>query len=442
MVAETTLSVGHTDTFVQTTVNTAREAAQEVGPDQGVLHIPQEITTRAHERLQGSEPDEQWWSKYGIAAGAVLVQESSLAPLARMEHAAPEETTSPIKAFVDKLSQPRMATKLAVAAVLILMFGPLAVNWARMVVLEIRHADIDEKLALVNNARNSLVVYRELGNTAWPMTKILADIASNTPEGVELESIRINPGRTFTVRGRALPQDEHSAPELVVLMQQYLRESNIFNEITLHWGDSDAYGNYDFELSARLLNPYRRHQYPEDLDFANLTLAERMYGPSPERLADSGETTPQLPGGSLEVPAQTRTVGDRTQQSETRETDGARASANAERSDPYAELYDPAESRETSRLDRPLTSRAGGGIGGDAETRESTRGQGGVGSHHEIPEPITKDQIRALSESEVMDMLIRVGNARRSARNRGDDELYSRLQQEFNWLMAQRRGDL
>lgn len=439
VLAETSLNAGHTPEFVEGIVRATQEQSIDLGPQQGALICPTGVIDQADRRIDGETGDAQWWSKYGIAIGAALVRTGSLEPLSRIEHAAPVESTSPFRVVGEKLSSPRLAAQLAVLCVLFLMFGPLAANWLRMTVLELRHSDLDDQLHLVNEAQNSLMVYRELGNTAWPMTKTLSDIVSNTPEGVELEFIRVNPGRTFTVQGRARPDDERSATELVVLMQQYLRDSRIFNEITLNWGDSDAYGNYEFEMSARLVNPFYDHRYPEELDFGKVTLAERMYGPSPEQLAQRNQDGTQLPNQTLDLPPPDETTPRDVDRNGTSLNDDTRI-ARGEDEDPYAELYDP--SGDTSRVDRPRPPRSSpAGFGGDASRRDEARGQGGIAPSQDIPDPITETQVRAMSESEVRDTLVRISTARRMARNRGDEELEARLHQEFDWLMARMRGE-
>jgi hypothetical protein len=314
--------------------------------------------------------------------------------------------------------------------------------------LELRFADIENKLRLVNNARDSLIVYRELGDNAWPMTKILADIACNTPEGVELDFIRVTSG-SILVRGRALPHGERTAPVVVVLMQENLRETGMFADVTVSWGDSDAFGNYDFDIAARLVRPYLQFKYPEERDFGRLTLAERLYGP---RVRDSaaGATASAPPTERdefVDEPRDTRMAAGPVEPQDhgfdpipDRGLDHS-ANANASTSeDPYAELYNPrADSRGS---DRPSARSISGALGGDAGTRDSVRGQAGLPASQDIPAPMTEEQIRAMSEAEVLDMLIRVGHARRAARSRNDEELEQRLYREFEWLMARRRGDM
>lgn len=443
VIAETGLNAGHTSDFIEGIVHATHDALMDLGQGESTLLLPPDVIERSAERLTDAPADAQWWTQYGIAAGAVMVRTGPLAPLSQMREAAPAQAPSRIKDAIEAMSSPRVAARLAVLTLVVLMFGPLVMNWARLKVLEMRHADIGSKLRLVNEVRDSLIVYRELGNSAWPMTKILSDIASNTPEGVELEFIRVNPGGSFTARGRALPHDGRTATEVVVLMQQNLRQSGIFTEITLNWGDSDAYGNYEFEMAARFLNPYRQHRYPDELDYGRLTLAERLYGPT----ATQTQTTTREPERETEQRAQsTESPAPSNDQTQTRQSQPTRVAAADETSrpapaneDPYADLHNTRV--DSGFVDRPSPRSTAGALRGDATTREEARGQSSIPQSQDIPEPMTEAQIQAMSEAEVLDMLMRVSHARRAARARNDEELESRLQREFNWLMARRRGD-
>lgn len=443
--AETGLNAGHTPDFIQAVVNATRERLDGIAADECALLVPDEVVERSKARFTGAGSDATWWGQFGIAAGAVLVRTGPLTSLSQLRESAPAESPSRVRNAVQAMSTPKMAMRLAVACVLFMMFGPLAINWARMTVLELRFADIDTKLRLVNDARDSLIVYRELGDNAWPMTKILADIACNTPEGVELDSIRINPGGTFVVRGRALPHGGLTATGVVVAMQENLRETGMFADVTVSWGDSDAFGNYDFDIAARLLRPYHRFSYPEERDFGRLTLAERLYGPRVREGTTGTAAAPPDREESFGDPRDSRMAAGPAESQdsgfEAIPDGGLDRSADASApEDPYAELYNPTADR--GGFDRPSARSMSGSIGGDAGTRESVRGQSGLPASQDIPAPMTEEQIRAMSEAEVLDMLIRVGHARRAARARNDEELEQRLQREFDWLMARRRGDM
>jgi hypothetical protein len=443
VLAETSMNAGHTPEFVESLISTTQNQMSSIAHGDGRLLVPQSIIDHASKRVASTTNDRTWWERFGVAAGALLVRSSSLAELSQLAAAAPSDSPSRIRDTLEQFSTPTMAKRLAIACVLVLMFGPMVTHWARYHVLQWRHTDLMSQLRLVNQAKDQLVVYRELGNNAWPMTKILSDIASNTPEGVELETIRIAPSRTFTVRGRAIPHNGLAATEVVVLMQQYLRDSEIFNEITLNWGDSDSFGHYEFELSARLLRPYRKHDYPDDLDFATWTVVDRRDGRLPGWTATlvSEESTTETPTSERTDDPGTEPVraGDRPAL-----VDGESGRPPAEDPD---ETYAPRDavvrsdesgSSSGSRIDRPRSS-ISGALGGGASTRDDVRGESGIAPHQDIPDPMTQAQINAMTEAEVDQMLTRVSYARNAARARNNTELEERLRQEFQWLVARKR---
>ena len=66
-------------------------------------------------------------------------------------------------------------------------------------------------------------IYEEVKDDRWSMTKILADLACNTPRGIELDQIRIDQGESISISGRVTGQDsdgtEVKPQEIVQLMQ-------------------------------------------------------------------------------------------------------------------------------------------------------------------------------------------------------------------------------
>lgn len=298
------------------------------------------------------------------------------------------------------------------------------------------------------------------------MTKMLADIACNTPEGIELEQVRITPNRTFTVNGRAIPADDRSATEVVTLMQDHLRQSGIFNEITLNWGDSDSFGHYSFELTARLHRPYFQYEYPVELDFGKYTMVDRRDGRMPGESGSGGpladalamnelgsasdaaarslEMKPDQPGSrrgddgsDFRAPGNGRTNIDRSAEQAERLADAGTA---REVKPPAAdsEKLNRSSGPSGSRISRPFSP---------GRTPYGDAGRIGDGSEsvtmppsEQIPEPLTEQQVNAMSVSEAREALLKVSTARRYARHRSDEELKERLEREFDWLMNRMRA--
>ena len=110
------------------------------------------------------------------------------------------------------------------------------------------------------------------------MTKLLADIACSTPESIDIEQIHIRHGERISITGRTRKDGNHTAQQVVALMEHNLPNTGVFSQIYLIWGNPNNFDAYEFSLTARVVNPYRIHDYPLDLDYGRWTLADRLYG--------------------------------------------------------------------------------------------------------------------------------------------------------------------
>jgi Tfp pilus assembly protein PilN len=408
--AETALNVGHSSSFIEAMVRLTRERLSAIASGDARLFVPDEVIESATQRLENAPTDAAWWDQYGIAAGVILARCSKLADLTQLQEHEPQEQPSHLRTVIEFLSRPTTARYAVIACVLILFFGPLVMSSVRLGILKFQFNRVSDQLLEIQQTENKLIVYRQLSTDAWPMAKVLADIASCTPEGIELESINVRQQQTFTLSGRALPTGGRSAPQVVELMREQLRATGIFSDITLNWGQGDAYGNYEFGLNARLHRPFRKYEYPEEQDFARWTLAERRDGLQP------GESR-----GAGDIPAPQRDVVQR--QDSARDLEQER----------FADAG-PSSDRRTitpSPVDRAAQP------GGAASPRDDRAVAGARPS--EIPPPLSEDEIRRMSQSEVSDTLVKISAARRIARRGDDQELIDRLQREFDLLMERMR---
>jgi hypothetical protein len=444
VLAETALNAGHGGAFVEDLVRRTTERLASTGQDPSVLLMPAEMLAVTAERLgeQSSPHDGEWWSRFGVAAGAVIARSvGGLTSLTRMRADAPAEQPSLVRKVTEALSNPATARRVVIAALLLLLLGPPALSALRLAVLSLRYPDdkLKSQLRQVHETSSRLIVYGELERTTWSATKILADISCNTPEGIELESIRINQGM-FTVQGRALPRDGISARELVALMQKQLHDSGIFDNLTLNWGDADSYDHYQFQLTARIRNPYHRPTYGVEQDFGQWTVVHRRDGVRPEAAASSASAA----AGRVSIPS-----ADKPDHVDEVALADAGLHAGSTRNDaaPDRVANDEAAAGRAERGESIVRSPrtppgAGNGaspIYGDAGRRDE-RGPTGLAPSVDIPPPLTESQVQALTDAEVMEMLGQVSRARNAARTRGDAELAERLKRDFDMLMDRRRG--
>ncbi|MBL0926988.1 MAG: PilN domain-containing protein [Phycisphaerales bacterium] len=147
--------------------------------------------------------------EFAVAAGAALAAiraPSGLRSFVEMLAHEPVVVRSVLERTTDWLARPRNAAVVlgaGLAAAALLWWGSA---WVRYAVLDARLTAIekDERFTKQGDLEKRLALYDELGRRRAPLTKILADIASATPVGVQLESftLDVNSGR-FAVRARA-----------------------------------------------------------------------------------------------------------------------------------------------------------------------------------------------------------------------------------------------
>jgi Tfp pilus assembly protein PilN len=390
-------------------------------PDEAVLILPQELKNTLNDRIDGTGADTAWWSEFGIAAGAVLARCGALAPLTTMIDTQPTSAPSIIHRYSERLSNPRTATLVVAAVVLVLALSPIIFNGLRLGLLKLRYSSLDERLAQVQQAQQSLTMYEELEEQAWPMTKLLADIANCTPLGIELDIIRIRQGQFFTVAGKASPRDDHSATELVSMMERQLRDTGIFTDVVFTWKDPTALNQYEFDMTAKITRPHYSVHYDVERDFGRYTHEMRRNGdPAP---TDGEQTTRTPSNADVTTPAPI----------------GARASAgdgisDAGRRNPVVEPGPSTDDKESTGPVRE--SRATQGGRSDDRDLGVVGGRGeGTRDPSELPEFLSESTIATLSKQETIDRLSKVANAKR--RWKDDKETMDKLNEQWKLLMDQ-----
>ncbi len=402
--AETGLSVGHTGAFIDQLAQDAQRKAGSLGVNDARLFLPQHLIAAAASRAQGFTADQNWWSQFGISAGALLARTGPLAALTRLQDSAPVVTPSRVRSAMEKLSKPRFAVTVITACVLILMFGPLAVSALRLVILKVRFGELKDEVRAAVESKNQLAVYTELEKQKiWPMTKLLADITANTPLGIELETIRIEAGKDFAVGGTALANDGHTPAQLVAAMQENFSRGGVFNDVAVNSGKTDNLGRYKFDLSAKVIKPYVLIKLGEDRDFAKNPLKDRLYGkPAAEKASPPDENT-----GTIAVAA----------------------------ADPPTDFDSPPDRPGTENPDfTPPDSLPSRGNSSGAGINPGMPGEGpGTVSPSLPPPPLNEEQIKVMSRAELKDALGKVAKARLNKAL--DKDVQTRLKQEQDLIM-------
>ena len=409
-IAETALSVGHTPAFTETLVRSVGRRLAALEGRSGFL-APYDVVQDVRQRVDGAPDETGWWRDYGVALGALLASSGELAPLTHLRLAVPAASPSRVRRAAEMLSDPATALGVTAVCVLIVMLAPLLFSGFRLAVLKAKMPDLSESLTTAHDIEYSLAMYRELKEQAWPMTKLLSDLATNTPEGIDLDHIRVGYGEGFRVSGRAKPSGGLSAQEVMARMQQNLRESGIFVELRLSYGDPNSFKAYEFALSGKVVAPYHRRDYPRDLDYGALTLSERLYGPASETVEPVNLETSPLRDEEL-FPEEI-----------------------AERNEGGAEdeAATPGNGREPRHVAPPRSDDAPIGRG----TRRPLRGN--VPASQDIPEPLTQEQIDAMELAEAQETYYHLSRALQQARV--DEETKERLWADWR-LVRDRVRDL
>ena len=433
VLAETALDAGHTASFTESLVESLTEHLAGLDPDTAVLIAPHDILQNAQQRVQGAPNEEDWWRTYGVTVGALLAGTNQLAPLTQLRRNAPVEAPSVAQRVLTAMSNKRNATKIVIACLIILALWPLAAARLRLLALEVRFADIKEYVDAAQKNETQLEMYRALRQHAWPMTKLLSDIACNTPRGIELQLIDLkHEGDMFSVSGTTKEFEDRSPQEVVAQMQQNLRAGGIFTEIYYSWGDRNNFGAYEFTLSGKVAQPYRTYEYPASLDFGESTLADRLYkSKTPPVEAQAAETSSP---------------------SETPENEALVATDDPE-IEPIAKLEEgnenPDEMASAANGRRPRSARPrvvprpGSGRSFVPGSPPLSRGDdrspgGGAPASQNIPEPLSEGQINAMSLAEVDEALGQVATALQ--RSHPDEVTKERLKNEFKLLWDRKRA--
>lgn len=444
IVVETAMSAEHSPAFSRRLADDVVAAIGDLDRDESACELPGAIRRHARSRLENTG-DEAWWRTYGVAAGAVLAACGPFAATATLQQDAADDSPAIFERLAHAISQPRTATTVAVACLVFLALLPLAVSGIRLSVLQSRYGDLDAVQTQVQAAQDRLDMYEALDGSAWPMTRLLAEIASNTPDGINITSLLVSLDQGgFTARGEALGRDGDEATERVALMQELLADAGI-SSIAPDWGDPNNFGAYEFTLSGTITNPYQRRELPIDRDYGLWSMWERQNGLSARggdddeeavwdveqvlAAGDSDDVTDPMGPSTVSRPG-TRSPG--SSSSRPSSSDSGRSTGG----DAPAVAIPTSEStnRSDRRRDRGETiGSRGEALDGDSgEARTGDAAGGG-----DIPEPLSEEQIKAMDLPTTQAYLSRLADARKRVRGvEGMEEVDARLKDEWRMLVA------
>lgn len=262
----------------RTMAETGADEAPTVAPD-----APRTLWLDDASRRQRREigvRDDAWLADYGIAAGAALgclragPEAVHLYDLLPDE---PREDSSPVERIVAWLRTPRHAAIVVAAALLLALLAPLAFAWARSAVLSAKLSAIEsseETRQSLETLDQRLAFNREVESRRWPMTKLLAEISRALPIGAEVETLQLDAGQRFLIRGRA------ESFQQVRDFQAALAGSRVFGSPQIGQSGTsmtDGRQYQTFEMTGAVTEPFRAADGLEQ-DYAEQSLAVRLYG--------------------------------------------------------------------------------------------------------------------------------------------------------------------
>jgi hypothetical protein len=401
---ETAVTHNHTPAFTDALVANLQSTISTHSFEIPILLLPTVIVEGTVRRVLGVPSDDsEWWSMWGITVGGLLAATGSLHSLTTMKLQTPVLNPSATERLVTRCSEPSTAMKLSIAAVLLLAFGPAIISGTKLRLIDFMNPELNAQYDEVVETRKQQIVYKELGSTAWPMTKIAADVINNVPIGIDIDSVRINVGEPISIRGRAINTDGDSAAVLIAKMQENLQATGMFKDIQFSYDPAGTYGDREFDVWASVVNPLKRPRYTTEQDFGRWTYAMRQAGIDPDD-NDTGEEAP-MPTGS---------------------TDNGSPLGGAGEGTPL--LIGEASSNDTTN--RPTGPRDGGeGTASRTDNPNTVRGGG-----TRIPDSLDPALIAQMSEDEARISLTDVTEGLQHV-SRGDDETKKRLRNEMRLLL-------
>jgi hypothetical protein len=343
---------------------------------------------------------------------------------------------------VDWLSEPRRLAGILMIAALVFLTAPLAAAGLRWAILSSKLPDADQYHRLNRVMQQKIALYRQLADTAWPVTKLLGDLANAMPEGIEIETLQVATGDGVTIRGLAKGADRRNADgsvekltssDVLLRFERNLRQSGVFANVDYKWDPEDGRGWRSFTLTCQVPRPTHVVAWKEEDDFAVRDLRTRRY-PNWRDIEGGAPTAPAAAAAdaapSSTPPARVPPRVDRA------------ASAPAEPGDDGDASREAAGELAALPSDRGIGRRRAG-AGGDAPPAGQAAGepapaQPGRPANVDIPGPFTDEEIRALSRGEAQALLARIGRARQTPGL--DAETQERLKQDFQRVLNQAKS--
>jgi hypothetical protein len=455
-VLESALRSGADATTLQSLLGALREALEAAG-DGGFGCT--EADRRTLGMLLDSPQDADWWRDMGLHVGAAHAWFGPMRALVSLRERPAGERPTRLGEFLNRISEPQMALRLAVACLIAMAVVPPLVSGARLLLLQWKVGDLAARERAIRSHRERISMYGEMQRRIWPMGKLIGDLACVTPEGVDWEDVKLSQDRNVIIRGSAHPQDGLNGTEVILKMERQMRDSRIFDRVQKKWDAPDGKGAVAFTMSAVVARPTLRPNYGAEQDFGRKTLAERRFGaekpdeetPVAEASAPTPASIPQEPSLGDEPPAKAVATDTAPPPEPAADTTSAPTNAGSKvvsslkggsrstgKKTGEASTDAASSSSDSAASGRGNRRSGSGGGNGAGLAKRSERTPGSADSTVPIPESLSDEQIAAMTKSQALEAVSKVSQARNSGAV--DDDTKKRLKSEFDKLMAKIRA--
>ena len=478
-VVESALRGGMSSQQAETLVELLDEAIAAAGD--GGFGCTQNDRDALAARVNGLD-DVDAWREHGLKALAALIWFSDARPLVSLRAQPLGERPGHLGEWINRLGDPRSFVRAVVAVALLLVLAPPIFAGSRLLLLQWKVGDMESKERSLRSYEKQLNLYSDLSRRAWPMGKLLGDLASVTPEGVDWEDLTLSQDRNVSIRGLAKTQDGQSGTEVILILEKQMRDSHVFDKVTKRWDPPDAKGLVKFTLSASVVKPTLRPNFKEAQDFGRKSLSERRYGPTP---ATNPATTPSetygntvkklgIAAGSSEdsssIPKDIPSIDPLNEESATHTTPATSTglTVSAAKSSKPATVAKSAHATSTDSTTPPSAtetttknvsestdananensseasnqkSKRGGRTtttGGNNLPKRSERTPDSANVNTPIPPPLSDEALNAMTKEEAQAAISLVATARQSAEV--DDATKARLKEDFDKLKIYLKG--
>ena len=478
-VVESALRGGMSSQQAETLVELLDEAIAAAGD--GGFGCTQNDRDALAARVNGLD-DVDAWRQHGLKALAALIWFSDARPLVSLRAQPLGERPGHLGEWINRLGEPRSFVRAVVAVALLLILAPPIFAGSRLLLLHWKIGDMESKERSLRSYEKQLNLYSDLSRRVWPMGKLLGDLASVTPEGVDWEDLTLSQDRNISIRGLAKTQDGQSGTEVILILEKQMRDSHVFDKVTKRWDPPDAKGLVKFTLSAMVVKPTLRPNFKEAQDFGRKSLSERRYGPTPATNpattpSETNENTAKKLGiaagpseDSSSIPKDIPSIDPLNEESATHPTPATStgSTVSAAKSSKPATVSKSAHATSTDSTTPPSAtetttknvsestdananensseasnqkSKRGGRTtttGGNNLPKRSERTPDSANVNTPIPPPLSDEALNAMTKEEAQAAISLVATARQSAEV--DDATKARLKEDFDKLKIYLKG--